>query len=224
MTYDAARSPFGCRPETFAAAGGKGWPSLPLSACQRCQRPLAAKGTPYDEIASEFGQDPMTLLAPCQLGKRRRDEKGLSAPAGRGLVACANKPEGSFDVIGTRSDVTSGGIITHPARGARQNPSCRVFLGAECVVSKVDALPGSPHGTLAHGSRSYRHGYLRKLEEPTSKVRYDFGSRRSGPWREEPNSPRAPLVPSRAPRRRCAPSRLHPWRRSPLRPSSRTRG
>ena len=48
-------------------------------------------------------KDPFRLLAPCQLGKRRRDKGALLAPAGREFAACANKPEGSFDVIGTGS-------------------------------------------------------------------------------------------------------------------------
>ena len=47
-------------------------------------------------------KDPFRLLAPCQLGKRRRDKGALLAPAGREFAACANKPEGSFDVTGER--------------------------------------------------------------------------------------------------------------------------
>ena len=173
MTYDAARSPFGCRPETFAAAGGALRPRASLSACQRCQRPLAAKGTPYDELVPQSQKDPLTLLrtrqlgkrrrdkrafsvppgrrlagcaksrkgssdvigtvpkapkdplpllAPCQLGKRRRDKRGFLVPAGRRLAGCAKNVEGSFWLCGTAPDAASGGNTTHPARGARQKP------------------------------------------------------------------------------------------------------
>ena len=70
----------------------------PFSACQRCQRPLAAKGTPYDEAAPISPKDPLTLMVQRQLGKRRPDKSALLAPAGSGLVACTRSREGSFAV------------------------------------------------------------------------------------------------------------------------------
>ena len=45
-------------------------------------------------------KDPLTLLAPCQLGKRRRDKRALSVPPGRGLAGHTNKPKRSSDVRG----------------------------------------------------------------------------------------------------------------------------
>ena len=71
-----------------------------MPACQRCQRPLAAKGPPCDKPASNIGQDTSTFLVQRHQGKRRRDRRALSAPPGRRLVACTKSREGSFAVIG----------------------------------------------------------------------------------------------------------------------------
>ena len=71
---------------------------------QTSPRQKAVVGTPQvdgSRAVPKAEKDPLTLLAPLQLGKRRPDKRALSVPPGRRAAGCAKSRKGSFDVIGT---------------------------------------------------------------------------------------------------------------------------
>ena len=64
-------------------------------------------------------KDPLTLLRTAQLGKRGRDKSVLLVLPGRWLASCANKPIGSFAVIGTEPRPASSTLVSQKRTGSQ---------------------------------------------------------------------------------------------------------
>mgnify|MGYP003591662634 CR=1 FL=1 len=94
-------------------------------------------------------------MAPAQLGKRRRDKRGLSVPAGRGLAACAKRRKGSSDVIGTVPKAPKDPLpLMAPAQLGKRRRDKRAYRYPQ--VDGSQAMPKAekdPFPLMAHDTR-----------------------------------------------------------------------